>query len=412
MHHETTLLSTIAVGLAFAFVGGLVAMRLRLPTLVGYLLAGIAVGPFTPGFVADVHLAPQLAEIGVILLMFGVGTHFSLKDLLAVRAIALPGALVQITAATLLGIGVGFLWGWPLGAGLVFGLALSVASTVVLLRALDAQRDIAEKDRQIAVGWLIVEDLVMVVALVLLPALAESLGGHAEAAASPATNSIWLALAMTLGKVAVFVVLMVVIGPRVFPWLLSQVERTGSRELFTLAVIALALGVAFAAAQLFGVSFALGAFFAGVVINESELSHRVVEESKPLQDAFGVLFFVAVGMLFDPAILIRQPLQVLLVLLIIIVGKSLAAFGIVKLLRYSNNTALTVSAGLAQIGEFSFILAGLGVSLGLLSEDGQNLILAGALLSITLNPLTFFLLSKLRATDKVIQTAPKALQEL
>jgi len=399
MHHETTLLSTIAVGLAFAFVGGLIAVRLRLPALVGYLLAGIAVGPFTPGFVADVHLAPQLAEIGVILLMFGVGTHFSLKDLLAVRAIALPGALVQIAAATLLGIGAGLLWGWSLGAGLVFGLALSVASTVVLLRALDAQQDIADKDRQIAVGWLIVEDLVMVIALVLLPALAESLGGHVEAGATQSTNSIWMALGITLGKVAIFVALMVGIGPRVFPWLLSQVERTGSRELFTLSVIALALGVAFAAAQLFGVSFALGAFFAGVVINESELSHRVVKESQPLQDAFGVLFFVAVGMLFDPAILIRQPLQVLLVLLIIIIGKSLAAFAIVKLLRYSTNTALTVSAGLAQIGEFSFILAGLGVSLGLLSEDGQNLVLAGALLSITLNPLTFYLLSKLRVID-------------
>lgn len=412
MHHETTLLSTIAVGLAFAFVGGFIAVRLRLPALVGYLLAGIAVGPFTPGFVADVHLAPQLAEIGVILLMFGVGTHFSLKDLLAVRAIALPGALVQIAAATVLGIGLGFLWGWPLGAGLVFGLALSVASTVVLLRALDSQPDIADKDRQIAIGWLIVEDLVMVVALVLLPALAESLGGHAEAGTMSSPNNIWLALGITLGKVAVFVVLMVVIGPRVFPRLLSQVERTGSRELFTLAVIALALGVAFAAAQLFGVSFALGAFFAGVVINESELSHRVVHESQPLQDAFGVLFFVAVGMLFDPAILIRQPLQVLLVLLVIIIGKSLAAFAIVKLLCYGTNTALTVSAGLAQIGEFSFILAGLGVSLGLLSEDGQNLILAGALLSITLNPLIFYLLSKLRVTNEVTLQAPKALQEL
>ncbi|WIG95973.1 YbaL family putative K(+) efflux transporter [Myxococcus sp. SDU36] len=391
MPHDTTLIATIAVGLGLAFVGGFVARWLKLPPLVGYLLAGVAVGPFTPGFVADGGLAGQLAEIGVILLMFGVGIHFSIKDLLAVRNIAVPGAIVQIAAATVMGTAVAHWWGWSLGAGLVFGLALSTASTVVLLRALEERGALDSVNGRIAVGWLIVEDLAMVLALVLLPALGNVLGAadtQTPATAAAGDSLVWT-LAVTLGKVCLFVVVMVVAGKRLVPWLLTQVAKTGSRELFTLSVLAVALGIAFGAAALFGVSFALGAFFAGVVVSESELSHRVAEDSLPLQDAFAVLFFVSVGMLFDPMVLVRQPLQVLVVLGIIVLGKSLAAFFIVLAFRYPVNTALTVSASLAQIGEFSFILVGLGVTLGLLPKEGQSLVLSGALLSITLNPLVF-----------------------
>ena len=383
--HDVPLIATIAVSLAFAFVGGLLAVRLRLPPLVGYLLAGIVVGPFTPGFVADAKLAPQLAEIGVILLMFGVGTHFSIRDLFAVRRVALPGAFTQIIVATALGAGVMTLWGWSLGAGIIFGLSLSVASTVVLLRALEDRDMVKSNDGRIAIGWLVVEDLLMVLTLVLLPALMGVLGGDLP----NNSGNLWPALGITIGKVVLFIGLMLIAGVRFFPWLLSPVERTGSRELFTLAVIALALGVAFGSAKLFGVSFALGAFFAGVVVNESDLSHRAARDLQPLQDAFTVLFFVAVGMLFDPSILIRQPLQVLAVLAIVVFGKSLAAFGIVRVLGGSMRTALIVSAALAQIGEFSFILAGLGVNLRLLPAEGLNLIVAGALLSITFNPAVF-----------------------
>jgi CPA2 family monovalent cation:H+ antiporter-2 len=383
VHGETELLSTLAVSLVFAFVGGLLAVRLKLPPLVGYLVAGIVVGPFTPGFVADAKLAPQLAEIGVILLMFGVGMHFSVRDLLAVRAVAVPGAVAQIAAATALGAGLARLWGWPLSHGLVFGLSLSVASTVVLLRALEGLGRLTTPDGQIAVGWLVVEDLAMVLALVLLPAFAGA------AAHSGASGPLGLALAVTVAKLVLFVAFMLVAGVRLFPWLLRRVEKTGSRELFTLAAIALALGVAFGAARLFGVSFALGAFFAGVVINESELSRRAASDTQPLQDAFAALFFVAVGMLFDPSVVVRQPVRVLAVVAIIVVGKSLAALAIVLALRRPLSTALTVSAALAQIGEFSFILAALGVELGLLPAEGQSLILVGALLSITLNPLAF-----------------------
>ena len=383
--HDVPLIATIAVSLAFAFVGGLLAVRLRLPPLVGYLLAGIVVGPFTPGFVADAKLAPQLAEIGVILLMFGVGTHFSIRELFAVRRVALPGAFTQIIVATALGAGVATLWGWSLGAGIIFGLSLSVASTVVLLRALEDRDMIKSNDGRIAIGWLVVEDLLMVLTLVLLPALTGVLGGDLPNNG----GSLWPAVGITIGKVVLFIGLMLIAGVRFFPWLLSRVERTGSRELFTLAVIALALGVAFGSAKLFGVSFALGAFFAGVVVNESDLSHRAARDLQPLQDAFTVLFFVAVGMLFDPSILIRQPLQVLAVLAIVVFGKSLAAFGIVRVLGGSMRTALIVSAALAQIGEFSFILAGLGVNLRLLPAEGLNLIVAGALLSITFNPAVF-----------------------
>lgn len=383
--HSLTLITTLAAGFGLALILGFVATRLRLPALVGYLLAGILLGPATPGFVADLEMAGQLAEIGVMLLMFGVGLHLSFDDLLAVRRIALPGAVGQIAVATALGLVVSLWWGWSLGTGLVFGLCLSVASTVVLLRALEDRGLLESVNGNIAVGWLVVEDLAMVLVLVLLPPLSGWLGGTVTGAGP----GLLAALGVALAKVAVFVALMLIVGRRVFPWLLWQVARTGSRELFTLCVIAAAVGIAYGSSKLFGVSFALGAFFAGMVLRESELSHRAAEESLPLRDAFSVLFFVSVGMLFHPQILIRQPLQVLAVLGIVIVGKSLAAFGLVLLFRYPLNTALTVSASLAQIGEFSFILAGLGVSLGLLSVEGQDLILAGALLSIAVNPLIF-----------------------
>ena len=387
MPHDVSLIATLAVGFALALVMGLLATRVRLPPLVGYLLAGVLIGPATPGFVGDLALSQQLAEIGVILLMFGVGLHFSLDDLLAVRKIALPGAVAQITAATLLGLGVSQLWGWTVGQGIVFGLALSVASTVVLLRALEDRGLLDTLNGSIAVGWLVVEDLATVLVLVLLPALAGPLGGTAGAAAS--SQSLGLAVALTVGRVALFVALMLLVGRRVFPWLLWQVAGTGSRELFTLAVIAAGIGIAYGAAYFFGVSFALGAFFAGMIMRESALSHRAAEESLPLRDAFSVLFFVSVGMLFDPAVLFRQPLHVLAVLGIVLIGKSLAAFAIVLVFRYPLNTALTVSASLAQIGEFSFILATLGMSLGLMPQEGQSLIVAGALITIALNPLVF-----------------------
>jgi CPA2 family monovalent cation:H+ antiporter-2 len=388
MPHETALVATVAAGLGLAFVFGFIAARVRLPPLVGYLLAGVAVGPFSPGFVADANLAGQLAEIGVILLMFGVGLHFSFEDLVAVRSVAVPGAAVQIAVATALGAVAARLWGWSSGAGLVFGLSLSVASTVVLLRALEERGLVDSGNGRIAIGWLIVEDLAMVLTLVLLPAIAVPLGGAAPTAGA-AGGSLVAAIALTLGKVAVFVALMHFVGRRAVPWLLARVARIGSRELFTLGVLAVALGIAVGAASLFGVSFALGAFFAGVVISESDLSHRVASEALPLRDAFAVLFFVSVGMLFDPAVLIQRPLQVLLVVLIVLVGKSVAAFGIVLGFRYPVRTALTISASLAQIGEFSFILAGLGLSLRLLPPEARSLILAGAILSITLNPLLF-----------------------
>lgn len=385
MPHDISLISTIAAGLGLALVLGFLAVRLGLPALVGYLLAGIAIGPATPGFVADVGLAGQLAEIGVMLLMFGVGLHFSLDDLLEVKRIALPGAVVQIAVATALGMGAALLWGWSLAAALIFGLALSVASTVVLLRALESLGAVDSANGRIAVGWLVVEDLVMVLVLVLLPPLAGVLSGTGQAVG----GEVWRALALTLGQVAAFVVLMLVGGRKLFPRLLWLVARTGSRELFTLCVVVAAVGIAFGAAQLFGVSFALGAFFAGMVLRESELSYRAARETLPLRDAFAVLFFVSVGMLFDPAILVAEPLRVLVVVAIILVGKTVAAFLLVLAFRYPVNTALTVAASLAQIGEFSFILAGLGVALGALPAEGQNLILAGALLSIAVNPLVF-----------------------
>lgn len=383
MPHHTPLIGTVVAGLVIAFFMGALAHRLRVSPIAGYLLAGVLVGPFTPGFVADVGLAQELAEIGVILLMFGVGLHFSLRDLLAVKSIAIPGALVQISAATLMGIGIGTLMGWGLIAGFVFGLALSVASTVVLLRALQS-RNLVETERgRIAVGWLIVEDLVMVLALVLLPALASGLAGGDAAASLP-----WV-LASTLLKVAGFVALMLIVGRRVLPWGLHWVVHTGSRELFRLAVLAVALGVAFGAAYVFDVSFALGAFFAGMILGETQLSRRAAEETLPLRDAFAVLFFVSVGMLFDPTVVTEQPLPLLVTVLTIIVGKSFAAWFIVRAFGHRNDTALTISASLAQIGEFSFILAGLGAGLDLLPDAGRDLILAGAIISIFLNPFIF-----------------------
>ena len=382
--HSVPLIATLATGFGLALVLGIAAVKLRLPALVGYLLAGVLIGPHTPGYVADVKLAAELAEIGVMLLMFGVGLHFSLGDLLSVKRIAVPGAVLQIAVATAMGAGLASSWGWAPGGALVFGLALSVASTVVLLRALEARGAVASMNGRIAVGWLIVEDLAMVLGLVLLPPLAEVLGATAGSG-----GNLWQTLAITLLKVAAFIAFMLVVGHRVFPKVLWLVARTGSRELFTLCVVAAALGIAFGAAKLFGVSFALGAFFAGMVMRESEFSHRAATESLPLQEAFAVLFFVSVGMLFDPRILIDEPLQVLAVVGIIVVGKSIAAAALVLALRYPLNTALTVSASLAQIGEFSFILATLGVSLGLLPVSGQSLIVAGALISIALNPLVF-----------------------
>jgi CPA2 family monovalent cation:H+ antiporter-2 len=381
------LINTIAAGLGLALILGFLAAKVRLPALVGYLLAGVIIGPFTPGFVADAGIAAQLAEIGVMLLMFGVGLHFSLDDLLSVRKIALPGAVVQMAVATLMGFGMAmWWWEWSFGAALVFGISLSVASTVVLLRALESLGILDSFTGRIAVGWLVVEDLAMVLVLVLLPPLAGFLGG---AGSDGDLDSIWRTLGFTLLQVGGFVALMLVVGRRLFPWLLWQVTRTGSRELFTLCVVAAAVSIAFASAVLFGVSFALGAFFAGMVLRESEFSHRAAEESLPLRDAFAVLFFVSVGMLFNPAVLIERPLQVLGVVAIIIVGKSVAAAALVVAMRYPLNTALTVSASLAQIGEFSFILVGLGASLGLLPPEGQSLVLAGALISIAANPLLF-----------------------
>ncbi|RZI54908.1 MAG: Kef family K(+) transporter [Pseudomonas sp.] len=393
MPHSVSLINTIAAGLGLALILGFLAVRLRLPALVGYLLAGVILGPFTPGFVADMEIAAQLAEIGVMLLMFGVGLHFSLDDLMAVRKIAVPGALVQIGVATLLGGALATWWGWHLGAALVFGLALSVASTVVLLRALESLGLLDSYIGRIAVGWLIVEDLAMVLVLVLLPPLAGVLGGRGNGGDSLA---IWQTLGFTMLQVSGFIVLMLVVGRRVFPWVLWQVTRTGSRELFTLCVVAAAVSIAFASAALFGVSFALGAFFAGMVMRESEFSHRAAEESLPLRDAFAVLFFVSVGMLFDPAVLLERPLQVLAVVLVIIVGKSIAAGVLVLMFRYPLRTALTVSASLAQIGEFSFILIALGMSLGLLPSEAQSLVLAGALISIATNPLWFSMIGPLQ----------------
>ncbi|MDJ0035880.1 YbaL family putative K(+) efflux transporter [Pantoea allii] len=408
MHHTTPLITTIVGALVLAFLLGMLANRLRISPLVGYLVAGVLAGPFTPGFVADTNLAPELAELGVILLMFGVGLHFSLKDLMSVKRIAIPGAIAQIAVATLLGMLMSWAMGWSWMTGLVFGLCLSTASTVVLLRALEERQLIESQRGQIAIGWLIVEDLVMVLTLVLLPAIA----GMMEQGNASASLVIW-DLVWTIGKVAAFMVLMMVVGRRAVPWILAKSAATGSRELFTLAVLALALGIAFGAVEFFDVSFALGAFFAGMVLNESELSQRAARDTLPLRDAFAVLFFVSVGMLFDPMILVKEPLAVLGALVIVVIGKSAAAWLLVSLLGHSRRTAMTISVSLAQIGEFAFILAGLGISLGLLDEEGRSLVLAAAILSIMINPVLFTLLGRYLSRNETMeqQTLEEALEE-
>lgn len=398
MHTNLTLINTIAAGLGLALILGFICARVKLPALVGYLLAGVIIGPYTPGFVADTEIASQLAEIGVMLLMFGVGLHFSLDDLLSVRKIALPGAVVQMVVATLMGMAMASWWGWAIGPALVLGISLSVASTVVLLRALESLGILGSITGRIAVGWLVVEDLAMVLVLVLLPPLAGFLGGHPPD--SSGAESVGTALGLTLLRVGGFVALMLLVGRKLFPWLLWQVTRTGSRELFTLCVVAAALGIAFASAELFGVSFALGAFFAGMVLRESEFSHRAAEESLPLRDAFAVLFFVSVGMLFDPKVLVEQPLPLIATVAIIVFGKSFAAYAIVRAFGHPNQTAMTIAVSLAQIGEFSFILAGLGVGLKVMPPEARDLILAGSILSILFNPILFTLMvRRIRAED-------------
>lgn len=388
----TPLITTIVLGISTAFVCGMVASKLRLSPIVGYLLAGICIGPYTPGFIANSKIAAQFAELGIVLLMFGVGLHFSLKDLMAVKKIAIPGAIVQMSTATGLGTLLAYYWGWPFSSSLLFGLALSVASTVVLLRALEERNIINTINGHIAIGWLIVEDIAIVLAIVLIPALAT---GGTQASSDP--QALFILLGIALGKIGLFIAIMLIIGKRFLPWILVTVANTKSRELFTLSVFVVAVGIAFGAAHLFSISFALGAFFAGMIIKQSDFAHEVTEKALPFQDAFAVLFFVSVGMLFDPATLIEQPLQVALTLLIIMVGKSIAALAIILLFRYPAKTAFTVSASLAQIGEFSFILGTLGLNYGLLSHEANNLILAAALISITLNPILFKLLDKFYA---------------
>ena len=396
MPHSVTLIHTVVAAFALALLLGFVAVRLRLPALLGYLLAGVVIGPFTPGFVADAGLASQLAEMGVMLLLFGVGLHFSWADLLSVRRIAVPGAIVQMAVATALGAALALSWGWSWGGAVTLGLALSVASTVVLLRALEAEGVLESPTGRIAVGWLVVEDLAMVLVLVVLPVLASALGEGAAGGGTLDVSALGLSVGGTLLQVVAFVLLMLVVGRRVFPWLLWQVARTGSRELFTLCVVAAAVGIAVGSAALFGVSFALGAFFAGMVLRESEFSHRAAHESLPLRDAFAVLFFVSVGMLFNPAVLWERPWQVMAVMGVVLLGKTLAAMVLVLAFRYPLHTALTISASLAQIGEFSFILMGLGASLGLIPPEGGSLVLAAALISIALNPLMFRMIAPLQ----------------
>lgn len=403
MDHSLPLISTLVGSLAMAYVFGMLAYRLKVSPMVGYLLAGVLVGPFTPGYVADGHIAPELAEIGVILLMFGVGLHFSIKDLLAVKMIAVPGAIVQILIATLLGAGLALLFGWNWLAALIFGLSLSVASTVVLLRALETSNRTDSHEGKIAVGWLIVEDLVMVLALVLLPLLANLTADNAQ---TLSVSHLLQQIGLTLGKVAAFILIMMMFGRRLIPWLLARSAATGSREMFTLTVLVIALGIAFGAVKLFDVSFALGAFFAGIVLNGSELSHKAAHDTLPLRDAFAVLFFVSVGMLFNPVILIHAPFAVLASLLIVVVGKSCAAYGLVRLFRHDKHTALTISISLAQIGEFSFILLGLGILLGVVPTEARDIVLAAAILSILVNPMLFGWLARYDQRKQGADIAP------
>ncbi|HEX2812557.1 MAG TPA: YbaL family putative K(+) efflux transporter [Sphingopyxis sp.] len=406
MPHDTTLIGTLVAGLGVAFLMGALAHKLRISPIAGYLLAGVMVGPFTPGIVADTGLALQLAEIGVILLMFGVGLHFSLKDLLSVRRIAVPGAIVQIAVASALGVMLGLWLGWPFAGSLIFGLALSVASTVVLLRALQA-RDMVETEKgRIAVGWLIVEDLAMVLALVLLPAMFGARGDESGGA------GLLQSAGIVLVKVVGFVAFMLVVARRILPAVLHWVAHSGSRELFRLAVLAIALGVAFGAAVVFDVSFALGAFFAGMILGETQLSRRAAEETLPLRDAFAVLFFVSVGMLFDPKVLVEQPLPLIATVAIIVFGKSFAAYAIVRAFGHPNQTAMTIAVSLAQIGEFSFILAGLGVGLKVMPPEARDLILAGSILSILFNPILFTLMvRRIRAEEDAPEAEAEPVSE-
>lgn len=389
MPHDVTLIAILAGGFGLALIFGLAVSYLKMPPLLGYLIAGVVIGPATPGFVADIGLSTQLAEIGVMLLMFGVGLHFSINDLLAVKKIAVPGALFQMAVATALGYVVAHYWGWSLIGSIIFGLSLSVASTVVLLRALESRGILETVNGQIAVGWLVVEDLMMVLALVLLPVLAEIYGNDGSATQSTSPSELLTLIGITLAKVTAFIVLMLVVGKRLLPKMLWIVAKSGSRELFTLAVIAAAIGIAFLAAELFDVSFALGAFFAGMMLGESELSKRAADESLPLRDAFAVLFFVSVGMVFNPEILWQEPIKLIIVIAIIMVGKTLAAILLVLLFKYPLGTALTVGVSLAQIGEFSFILAGMGLAMNLIPNEAYSLILAGAILSIAFNSFLF-----------------------
>ena len=402
MDHEPVLISTIAIGLTAAFIGGLVARRVGLPVIVGYILAGVVIGPFTPGLVADPAIATELAELGVILLMFGVGIHFSVGDLLAVRSIAVPGALIQTAVSAALGIALGTALGWGVGGGFVLGLALSIASTVVLLRVLDARGEHDTTQGQIAIGWLIVEDLLAILVLVLLPSIAPILSGSADLASAGSTA--FAGVVIALGKAAIFAILMIVAGARLVPWLMLVVAREGSRELFSLAVLAIALGVAFVASSVFGVSFALGAFLAGAVVSQSDMSHQAAADALPLRDAFAVLFFVSVGMLIDPVYLVANPLPVFAVIALIVVGKGLTKLAIVTFAGYPPRVALTVAAGLAQIGEFSFIVGTIGRSLGLLPDAGYQLIVAGALISISINPLAFALIPALERRLRASRT--------
>jgi CPA2 family monovalent cation:H+ antiporter-2 len=409
LHHETSLITTIAVGLALACLLGLVAHRLRLPLIAGYLMAGVVIGPFTPGYVADAEIAAQLAELGVILLMFGVGLHFSPKDLLAVKDIAVPGALGQIAVATAIGTALALALGWTIGAGIVFGLCLSVASTVVLLRALQARDQVRTEQGRIAVGWLVVEDMVMVIALVLIPPLSGLLGGDRQPVdpevaevARLGLGTIGATLAITLAKVAAFVAVMLVFGRRLVPWMLHYTAHTGQRELFRLSVLSIALGVAWVASAVFGVSFALGAFFAGMVMSSSTLSAQAMKDTLPFRDAFAVLFFVSVGMLFNPVAFLNQPFSLAATVLIIVAVKSAAAFGIVRAFGYDSTVALTIAAALAQIGEFSFILVVMAEDLGIVPTEARDLVVAGALVSILVNPVLF------RALDRRSVAKPAA----
>jgi CPA2 family monovalent cation:H+ antiporter-2 len=394
MDHNISLITTLTAGFCVALALGYVAERIKIPALVGYLVAGVVIGPATPGFVADVQIASQLSEIGIMLLMFGVGLHFAPDDLLAVKRIAIPGAIIQMSVTTALGMAMAWYWNWSVGGALIFGLSLACASTVVLLKSLEARGQMNTMSGRIAIGWLVVQDLATVMVLVLLPPLATALGGPA-AVAGP-IKPLWVTIGQTLLQVSAFIALMLIVGRRLLPWLFVLVARTGSRELFTLSVIATAIGIAYGASALFSVSFALGAFFAGSVMRESEFSHRAAEESLPLRDAFSVLFFVSVGMLVNPLILVQEPLRVLGVVAIVILSNALMSLSLVLVFRYPLNTALTIAAGLGQIGEFSIILATLGLSLGLLPPEGMSLILAGVVISIALNSFLFRAVEPLR----------------